>query len=195
VHVPGAIAGRIVTVKAASFFFAHANQPPRDWPDIENQNVIVVNFPAPLASGYVPGYKAYYHQSLPRTVRVLVPGCTGFIVQRTDDKTLVVQSQGPNIFSCDDIGPVHFAYVFNICNMLLGRPECQTGDQFQLTGLTVEVLKSDAAGLPSRVAFHFETSLDSPAFRWFWWDWRTFSTQPFKTPDLGQSITLAGPAH
>jgi hypothetical protein len=111
-----------------------------------------------------------------------------------NDKTLVVQSQGPNIFSCDDVGPVHIAYVFSICNLLLGRSECKTGDRYDLSGLTAEVLKSDAAGLPSCVAFRFETSLDSPAFRWFWWDWRTFSTQPFKTPAMGQSVTLAGPA-
>ena len=195
VHVPGAIAGRILTVKATSFFFAQLNQPPRDWPNIENQNVIALNFPAPLISGYVPGYKAYYHQPLPRTVRALVPAGTGFTVQRTDDKTLVVQSQGPNIFSCDDVGPVHIAYVFSNGNLLLGRSECKTGDRFKLTGLTVEVLKSDATGLPSCVAFRFKTSLDSPAFRWLWWDWRTFSAQPFKTPALGQSVTLAGPAH
>jgi hypothetical protein len=194
VHVPGAIAGRIATVKATSFFFAHANQPPRDWPNIENQNVIVLNFPAPLASGYVPGYKAYFHQPLPRTVRALVPGCTGFTVQRTNDKTLVVQSQGPNIFSCDDVGPVHSAYVFSLCNLLLARPECKTGDRYELSGLTAEVLKSDAAGLPSCVAFRFENSLDSPGFRWFWWDWRSFSTRPFRTPAVGQSVTLAGPA-
>jgi len=194
VHVPGAIAGRLATVKAASFFFARANKPPRDWPDIENQNVIVVNFPAPLASGYVPGYKAYYHQPLPRTVRALVPASTGFTVQRINDHALVVQSQGPNIFSCDDVGRVHVAYVLSFCNLLLDRPECQTGDRYELSGLTAEVLKSDAAGLPAGVAFRYETSLDSPAFRWFWWNWRTFSVQPFQIPAPGQSVTLAGPS-
>lgn len=194
VHVPGAIAGRIVTVKATSFFFAQLNRPPRDWPNIENQDVIVLNFPAPLVSGYVPGYKAYYHQALPRTVRALVPGCTGFTVQRTTDKTLVVQSQGANIFSCDDVGPVHVAYLFSLCNLLLGRAECKTGDRYELSGLTAEVLESDASGLPACVAFHFETSLDSPGFRWFWWDWRTFATRRFQPPAIGQTVTLAGPA-
>ncbi|MGA2246736.1 MAG: hypothetical protein ABSH48_17225 [Verrucomicrobiota bacterium] len=194
VHVPGAIAGRIVTAKATSFFFAQVNQPPGDWPNIENQNVIILNFPAPLVSGYVPGYKAYYHQPLPRTVRALVPGCTSFTVHRTNDKTLVIRSQGPDIFSCDNLGAVHIAYVFSTCNLLLCRPESKTGDRYELSGLTVEVLKSDAAGLPSCIAFRFETSLDSPSFRWLWWDWRTFSAQPFKAPALGQSVTLAGPA-
>jgi hypothetical protein len=193
-HVPGQIAGRIATAKVGALFFARINQPPRDWPDIENQNVIAINFPVPLISGYVPGYKAYYHQPLPRTVRALAPAGTGLTVQRTDDRTLVIRSQGPDLFSCDDVGPAHIAYVFSTCNLLLAAPECKTGDRYDLNGLTVEVLESDAAGRPSCVAFRFDTSLDSPAFCWLAWDWRTYSAKAFKMPAIGQSVTLAGPA-
>jgi hypothetical protein len=49
-------------------------------------------------------------------MRTLVPGCTSFDVERTDDKTLVIQSKAPDIFSCDDVGPIHFAYTFRTCN-------------------------------------------------------------------------------
>jgi hypothetical protein len=41
--------------------------------------------------------------------------------------------------------------------------------------------------------FHFDTSLDSPNFRWLWFDWQKFSTEPFKVPGIGQSVTIAGP--
>lgn len=192
-HVPGAIAERVVMVKAISFLFAQLNQSPRDWPGIENENVIVINYPCPLGSAYVPAYKAYFHQPLPRTLRVLVPGCTRFNVQRTDDKTLVIRSQGPDIFSCDDVGHIHIAYCFATCNLLLTAPHCKKGDRYDLGGLTVEVLETDAADLPCRVAFRFDTSLDSPDFRWLWFDWRTFSAPPFKMPAIGQSVTLSGP--
>jgi hypothetical protein len=194
VHVPGQIAGRIVTAKAASIVFAQINQPPRDWPNIENQNVIAINCPVPLLSGYVPGYKAYYHQPLPRTVRMLTPGCTSLNVQRADDKTLVIRSQGPDLFSCDDVGPAHAAYLFSTSNLLLCTPHCKKGDRYELGNLTVEVLESNAAELPSCVAFRFDTSLDSLDFRWIWFDWRTFSAQPFKMPAIGQSVILSGPA-
>ena len=125
VHGPGAVAGRVAVVKADAFLFAWASRVPPAWPNIENENVIVVNHPLPLESAYVPAYKAYYHQLLPRTLRVLVPGCTGFDVQRTDDKTLVIQSQGSNIFSCDDVGPIHIAYALSACNQLLRRTQMQ----------------------------------------------------------------------
>ncbi|MGA3283195.1 MAG: hypothetical protein ABSD57_01890 [Verrucomicrobiota bacterium] len=191
-HGPGAVAGRVAVVKADSYLFTWASRVPPDWPNIENENVIVVNAVCPLESAYVPSYRAYHHQLLPRTLRVLVPGCTGFDVQRTDDKTLVIQSHGPNIFSCDDVGPIHITYAFSTFT-LVSEPKCKKGDRYNLGGLTVEVLESDASGLPSCVAFHFDTSLDSPDFHWLWFDWRTSSAKPFKVPAIGQSVTLSAP--
>ena len=125
VHGPGAVAKRVAVVKAGAFVFAWAGRVPPDWPNIENENVIVVNDPCPLESVYVPAYKAYHHQLLPKTLRVLVPGCTSFDVQRTDDKTLVIQSQGSNIFSCDDVGPIHIAYALSAFTLRRGRTQMQ----------------------------------------------------------------------
>jgi hypothetical protein len=193
-HVPGAIAGRVVAVKAAAFFNGVTRLiNPGDWPNIENENVIVVNAPCSIALAYAPSYKAYHHQPLPRTLRALVPGCTSFDIQRADDKTLVIQSKAPDIFSCDNVGPIHGAYVFRTANLLLGKPKFKKGDRYDLGSLTVEVLESDASDLPSRVVFRFDTSLDSPDFHWLRFDWRTFSYQPFKIPAIGQSVTLSGP--
>ena len=124
---------------------------------------------------------------------MLVPGCTSFDVQRTDDKTLVIQSQAPDIFSCDDLGPIHVAYAFGTLNRYLGEPRCKKGDRYDLGTLEVEVLELDASDLPSRVAFRFDDSLDSPDFHWLYYDWRTWSYQPFKVPAVGQSVTLSGP--
>ncbi len=192
VHGPGAIVKRVAVEKAGLPVFAWAGRVPPDWSNIENENVIVVNHPCSLESFYVPSFKAYYHQLLPRTLRVLVPACTSFDVQRTDDKTLVIQSKGSDIFSCDDVGPAHIAYALSACDRLLFA-KCKKGYRCNLGNLTAEVLESDASDLPSRVAFHFDTSLDSPNFRWLWFDWRTSSILPFKVPAIGQSVTLSGP--
>jgi len=192
-HGPGAIAKRVAVVKADALLFAWAGRVPPDWPNIENENVIVVNHPIPLETAYAPSYGAYHHQLLPKTLRVLAPACTGFDIQRTDDKTLVIQSHGSNIFSCDDVGSVHIVNALSACNRMLPEPRCKKGDWYDLNGLTVEVLESDAAGLASRVAFRFDTSLDSPDFRWLWFDWRKLSSEPFELPAIGQSVTLSGP--
>jgi hypothetical protein len=76
---------------------------------------------------------------------------------------------------------------------LLANPRYQKGDRYTLGNLTVEILELDASDLPSRVAFHFDTPLDSPDFYWLWFDWRIASTEPFKVPAIGQSVTLPGP--
>jgi hypothetical protein len=194
-HVPGAVAGRVVAVKAAHFLFTGKTRlnDLGDWPNTENKNVIVVNEPFPIVLAYAPSYIAYHHQPLPKTLRALVPGCTSFDVQRTDDKTLVIQSKAPDIFSCDNVGPIHGVYVCRMANLLLGKPKCKKGDRYDLGSLTVEVLESDASDLPSKVAFRFDTSLDSPDFHWLWFDRRTQSYQPFQIPAIGQSVTLSGP--
>jgi hypothetical protein len=106
----------------------------------------------------------------------------------------VIQSKASDIFACDDVGPVHFAYVFSACNVAIGVPKSKKGDRYDLGNLTVEVLDSNAADVATRVAFRFDTSLDSPQFHWFWWDWQTLSYKSFKIPAIGQSVTLSGPA-
>jgi hypothetical protein len=195
VHIPGAIAERVKVVKTTPKIFNVMSRLINlgDSPDAENKNVIIVNEPCPFALIHEPSYKAYYHQTLPKTMRPLVPGCTSFDVQRTDDKTLVVQSKGPDIFSCEDVGPKHVAYLFRIFNMSMGGPKLRKGECRVLRGLTVEVQEVSEDGLPTRVAFRFDSSLDSPGFRWLRFDWRTFSYQPFKIPAIGQSVTLSGP--
>jgi hypothetical protein len=196
-HVPGAAAGRVAAVKVVPLLFDRGNRlcDVGDWPNIENENVIIINA-LPLALVHAPSYKAYHHQPLPKTLRALVPAGTSFDVQRTDDKTLVIQSKAPDIFSCDNVGPIHSAYACRTLDLLVGGPRCKKGDRYDLDGLTVEVLESDASDLPSRVAFRFDTSLDSPDFHWLRFDWQTRGYQPyqpFKIPAIGQSVTLSGP--
>lgn len=193
VHGPGAVAGRVALVKVCSIAFAWAGRAPDTWPDIQDQDVIVINAPLPFELAYVPGCKAYYHQPLPRTVRALVPGCTGFDVQRTDARTLIIQSHGPDIFSCDDVGNLHPAYAMSAFACLGGQIQFHPGDRYNVGNLTVEILTLDAAQLPSCVAFHFDAPLDSSTFQWIWFDWRTWSSKPFKVPAIGQRITLTGP--
>jgi hypothetical protein len=191
-HVPGAIAGRILTVRALQGvfrnipYFFNAGQSP----DVEDKNIVVINDPCALTLAYMPFYKAYHHQPLPRSARSLVPGGTDLEVRRTDDKTLVIQSRAPNIFSWNDLGPVHPQYALIAGNAGIGVPECK---RCSLDDLTVEVLESDASGLASRVKFQFNKPLESADFLWLQWDWAAGEFKAFRPPNAGQSVTLPGP--
>jgi hypothetical protein len=103
-------------------------------------------------------------------LRALAPGCTSFDIQRTDDKTLVIQSQAPDIFFCNNVGPIRGIYACRTFNRLAFGPKCKKGDRYDLDDLTVEVLEVDASDLPSRVAFRFNPSLDSLDFHWLRFD-------------------------
>jgi hypothetical protein len=74
-----------------------------------------------------------------------------------------------------------------------GLPKCRKGDRCDLGNLTVEVLETDPADLPQRVAFRFKTSLDSPDLRWLWFQWEEGAYADFKVPAVGESVTLPGP--
>jgi hypothetical protein len=192
-HVPGAIAGRILTAFALQPIFKglphFANVGLS--PDVGDRNIIVINDPCVLALAYTPFYKAYYHQPLPRSIRTLVPGSTGFDILRTDDRTLVIQAKAANIFSCDDLGPIHPFYAASAASTAIGEPQCK---RCSLDGLTVEVLESAASGSASRVKFQFNTPLESAGFLWVQWDWPSGSFKPFQPPAIGQSVTLPGPS-
>jgi hypothetical protein len=194
-HGPGALAGRlVVTTGLAPGFQAlnrvlHIGNPP----GVENQDVIVINSPSMLMLAYVPFDKAYSHQPVPRTVRTLVPGCTSFEVERSDDKTLVIQPKGPDIFACDDFGPFHKFYAVRFSNMFLGELGFKQGERLERGNATVEILELDTAGLPSRVAFHFKAPLDSPTFHWLQFDFPTRSYEPFPVPPIGRRVTVSGP--
>ena len=192
-HVPGAIAGRILTAAALTpvfnrlpYFFNFGQSP-----DVEGKNIVVLNDPCVLTLAYAPFYKAYYHRPLPRSARTLVPGGTDFDVRRIDDKTLVIQSRTSNIFSWNDLGPVHHYYAISAGTTAIGVPQCKRSS---LDGLTVEVLESDASGLASRVAFRFAKPLESADILWLQWDWSSGSFKPFQPPVVGQSVTLLGPS-
>ena len=196
-HVPGAIAGRVLAasgtalaLKASNYFADIGNSP-----DVGTKDVIVVNAPCSLVVAYAPFYKAYRDQPLPESIRMLVPGCTSFEVQRTDAQTLVIASKAPDIFSCDELGPIHGVYACRSANLLIAVPKCRKGDRYNLGSLTAEVLQLDESRLPSRVAFQFDTPLDSPNFRWLRFDWPTLSWKPFQVPAVGQRITISGPLH
>jgi len=194
-HVPGAIVGRVAAVKTAAFYFGTLTRlsDVGDSSNIENEDVVVVNAPCQFGLIIAPSYRAYHGQTLPKSLRTLSPGCTRLEITRTDAATLVIQSRVSDMLSCNDVGPVHVAYLFKTFNVFMGTPEFEKGERRALSGLDVEVLEVSRQGLPRKVAFRFDASLDSPEYRWLWYDWQTFSYRSFEVPAIGQSVLLRGP--
>jgi hypothetical protein len=193
-HGPGALAGRVLVTATVNSALHDLNgildigNPP----GVENQDVVIINPPSMFITAYAPFAKTYAHQPLPRTLRTLVPGCASFDVERSDEKTLIIQSKASNIFSCGDLGPVHPLYALRFSNVSVGELEFRKGQRFERGGLVVEILELDAEKMPSRIACRFNASLDSPTFHWLQFNCQTLSFEPFAVPPVGQRDTVIG---
>jgi hypothetical protein len=193
-HGPVALAGRVLITERVGSALQGLNvvldigNPP----GVENQDVVIINPPSMFITAYAPFAKAYAHQPLPRSLRTLVPGCTSFEVERSDEKTLIIQSKAPNIFSCGDLGPVHPLYALRFSNVSVGELQFKKGERFERGGLVVEILELDAEKMPSRIACRFGTSLDSPTFHWLQFNCQNLSFEPFVVPAVGQHVTVVG---
>jgi len=195
-HVAGAIAGRILSVKFTPWIFIgiHRLAEIADTPNIGQRDVILMNPPLQIATVYAPCYRLYDGQVLPRSIRALVPGYADLEMQRTDESTLIVQTRTSDIFACDDLGAAHLAYACNALDgIVMGRKPWKPGDRLSLRGMTAEILEVSELGLPARVAFHFEQSLDSPLYYWLRFDWRRFAYTQFSIPRIGETILVEGP--
>lgn len=193
-HGPGAVLGRLLVTAGLGPGVRSLDRVLNigSPPELESKDVVIINSPSMLALAYEPFAKAYARQPLPRTLRTLVPGCVSFDVERSDEKTLIIQSKGSNIFSSDEVGPVNPLYAIRFSNMFLGKMEFKTGQRLERGDLAVEILKLDAANLPSRVAFRFKAPLDSPRFHWLQFNCQTRSHELFPMPAIGQRVTVFG---
>jgi hypothetical protein len=164
-----------------------------DSPRIGDKDVVVLNVPCSLALMETPFARFYHGQALPKTLRSLAPGCIGLQVERPDATTLIVRSSGPSLFYCRDVGPFDLSYVFWRINQMFQQSAFKRGYRAALTGLDLEVQEVDAQGLPAAVMFRFDASLNSPSFRWVYFDWKSLRFRELKIPVPGESIYILGP--
>jgi len=170
-------------------------------PDIENKTVVVVNAPHPFLFLGMPVLRAYEDKPLPERTRVLAPGFVPLEITRTGEQTLLLKAQAGNILSPDtsrkDLN-LHFVYFYTELGSLF-RPDdlpFHTGEQVELTGMSVEVIGVDEAGQPVEVQFRFAVSLDDPSLSWLQWNWKKSgfgSYSRFKVPAVGEKAYIEGP--
>ena len=159
-------------------------QPQRDavasLPDdavLASQDLVIVNSPPTFVSSTLWLWRWGSEQALPRRLRVLGSTFGPVIVQRPDDRTLVLQPVGG-----------YFGDPWSALARGRGHPFA-AGDEVVLDGWRVEIL-GVAQGLPTVVRVTFERSLEDPGFRWVTWQGGRF--EPFAVPEIGSRVALPG---
>lgn len=194
-HIPGALAFRAMMAGVTPYIFTMMQRPAAigDWPGIDQSDVVLINAPCQLSLMAAPFVKAYEGKPLPKTLRSLLPACTGFEVERTDDQTLVVRPAGSDIFSADSKKPLHISHVFATIDEYFRPPSFTPGARTLLPGLEIEVCELSGRNMPARVSFRFARSLEASSFHWLYFDWKQMGYRQFRIPEIGQTAMIIGP--
>ncbi len=120
-------------------------------------------------------------------------------VTRSDATTLIVRPRGGFIRSPTSTAPAgiseHSLDPRRAMLMLdhlfrdLERAPFQAGDRVVLDGVTLEILEEDG-GRPLTAAFRFSDPLEDE--RWHWLAWRDGRHEPFRLPEIGETVTWTG---
>jgi hypothetical protein len=197
VHVPMAVAGRIISPKMTSFFIDIMNATAQvgSPQGLENQDLVVVNAPNPLAFAFVPFVRAYEGEPLPRATRILAPGFSDVEIIRTGNRSILLKARDGNLLEIEQQADLHFVNFFEQFNTLFrsDRFGMRAGEQIVLPRLTVEIVAVDSKGLPTQVSFRFAAALEDSSLCWLWFNWEDGCYYPFEVPAIGESIQVAGP--
>jgi hypothetical protein len=116
--------------------------------------------------------------SLPCRLHTLYAGQANLEAERVDDHTL-------DLTAPRGWGAIEAERVFADRKRLPVLHE-----QRAMGELTAEVLEQNAAGLPRRVRFRFDTSLDDPSRSWFVWEGA--SLVRWQVPQVGRRVPVSG---
>jgi hypothetical protein len=193
-HVAGTIGGRIVLGRATQFI-PKMTRMAFDYEaslDIGERDIVVINDPTMLTA-FIPFYRAYRGESLPRSTRILVPGSVPFDVSRPDAATLILKAKESDLFECPDLGPFHACYACKAANdFLFGGLTWKVGDQVIRKAFVAEILEVSPRGAPRSVAFHFGKPLESDRKVWLFFDWHRGAHRTFALPRIGETVAVAG---
>jgi hypothetical protein len=140
-----------------------------------DQTAIILNAPSFFSTSYIPLVRRAQGLPSPARIRYLGAGPVALDVQRSDERTLIVQPAGGYLTGFD---------------LVFRDPAYQLtiGQSIALPDVRVTILSTTVDGRPLEVAFQFAAPLDDPGLRWL--QWRAGRYAPFTPPAVGQSVLL-----
>jgi hypothetical protein len=140
--------------------------------EVDGRDVVFVTAPDYFAVKLVQLDRRIRDRPLPRRWRALAFGYEAVTVHRTDHRTLELDYEG-------GILQMPFLELYRDRHIAM-----QIGQRIELEGLSIEVLGTTADGRLSKARFLFDTPLEAPSFKFYYWHEGRF--QPFVPPPIGQ---------
>ena len=172
-------------------------------PDVEDQQVVIVNVPSPGQLIYVPSLREVRGQPTPAQMQMLSPGSFAVDVTRVDAHTLIVRPER-GYLAPTGMGTAENHTVFPLIHTAYGYqrgddffrgdgPLLAPGQSVDLDGMRAEVLSLTSDGRPAEARIQFTAPLDDPSLVWLQWDWETQTYVPFSLPAVGETAHISGP--
>lgn len=144
--------------------------------EIAGRDVVFMTAPDYFAVKLAQLERRIAQKPLPRRVRALAFGYETVTVHRTDASTLELDYAG-------GILSLPFLELYRDKHIPM-----HVGDRVDLRGLHIEVLETMPDGRVSKARFAFDTPLDSPMFKFYYW--RDGGFAPYTPPAIGEKQVM-----
>jgi hypothetical protein len=146
--------------------------------ELAGRDAVFISAPDYFAVKLVQLMRRIDGRPLARRWRALSFGAEPLTIQRSDERTLIVDYAGGILGS-------PFLELYRDRRLPMSR-----GERIALEGLEIEILETTADGRAARVRFQFDAPLDAPSFRFYYWVDGGFAA--FTPPALGERVLVPG---
>jgi hypothetical protein len=147
-------------------------------PSIAHKTVVLVNPPFDPFASYFPLARQVEGKPRPEHLRWLAAGATSLRIERTDERTLLVEAQR--------------GWLSTTSERMLRDPDtapARLGDLVNLSDVSFQVTRvSD--GRPREIRVRFRLALEDPLLVWLEWDHDGRGYAPFQPPPIGSSVQV-----
>lgn len=168
-----------------------------------DQTLVLINPPEVMYVSYLPYFILQDGAPLPECGRMLTSSLGDTLVRRTATNTLEITAVNdvliPARVRAVDLPAgaprQHPLYKSSVINTAFREEGLRfaPGDRTLLPGMSVEILRVNARGLPAAARFTFAQPLDSPRYHWVYWDAARARYLPWHPPAVESEQTLPGP--
>lgn len=169
-----------------------------EMPDsLSDKQVLIVNAANPFGMLYAPLIRMHEGKPLPQNLRVLSPAWGRLEIERSSDTSLVLRSQGDNLFADGSGAPFHVIHMFRMIDEVFYThwDHVIVGQSRRLGNLEIQVTQTGAYGAPREVVFTLDKPLEDASLVWLEFDWVGYRLQPCTLPQVGKARELGGPGY
>jgi hypothetical protein len=148
-------------------------------PTVASKTVVLVNPPFDPFASYFPLSRQVERRPRPEHLRWLATGATPLRIERTDERTLVIEAQR--------------GWLSTTSERMLRNPDdapAQVGDVVDLSDVSFEVTRV-VDRRPHEVRARFRLALEDPRMLWLAWSPDGHGFIPFRPPPVGASVEVA----